>query len=71
MRQEGTVKWFDDAKGLGMITPNDGGADVFVHHSVIITEGYRTLNEGDRVSFIAYNAPKGPTAREVKKLDPF
>lgn len=68
MRQEGTVKWFDDAKGLGMIKPDNGEIEVFVHHSEIIAEGYRTLQEGDRVSFSVSHGPKGPTAREVKKL---
>ena len=61
----GTVKWFNDAKGFGFITP-DEGADLFVHHTSIQSEGFRTLNEGDRVTFDAGNGPRGPQASNVR-----
>lgn len=63
--QNGTVKWFNNAKGYGFITPEEGGEDVFVHHSAINIEGYRTLNEGQSVSFEAENGPKGMQATSV------
>ena len=61
----GTVKWFNDAKGFGFITP-DEGADLFVHHTAIVADGFRTLNEGDRVTFDAGSGPRGPQASNVR-----
>ena len=61
---EGTVKWFNESKGFGFLSREDG-ADVFVHHTEIRTEGYRTLNEGDKVSFEVVDSPKGPRAANV------
>ena len=65
---EGTVKWFSAEKGFGFITPDDGGKDLFVHHSQIKAEGYRTLDEGQRVSFDAESGPKGPQAANVQSV---
>ena len=65
--QTGTVRWFNDAKGYGFIT-RDHGEDVFVHHSAIIAEGFRTLAEGDTVSFDIVEGPKGLQAKNVLKL---
>lgn len=64
---EGTVKWFNDAKGYGFITSDDGG-DVFVHHSEIAGEGFKSLEENQRVSFEVKQGPKGPSATNVVKL---
>lgn len=64
---EGTVKWFNDAKGFGFIE-QDNGSDVFVHHSAIQAEGFKTLAEGARVSFEVVSGPKGPAAEMVRKL---
>ncbi len=61
----GIVKWFNDSKGFGFIEQEDG-ADVFVHHSSIQSEGFRTLNEGDRVTFDVEQGQKGPAAVNVK-----
>lgn len=61
---EGTVKWFNDAKGFGFIE-QDGGPDVFVHHSAIKADGFRSLHEGARVSFDVVSGPKGPAADNV------
>jgi CspA family cold shock protein len=65
---KGTVKWFNDAKGFGFIEQEDGGLDVFVHHTAIQAQGFKTLNEGDRISFDIVDGPKGPAAENVSKL---
>ena len=64
---KGKVKWFNDQKGFGFIT-NPSGRDAFVHHSEIRAEGFRTLNEGDRVRFEVVDSPKGPRAANVTKI---
>lgn len=64
---EGTVKWFNDAKGFGFIE-QDGGTDVFVHHTAIQAEGFKSLEENSRVSFEIVDGPKGPAAANVVKL---
>lgn len=61
----GTVKWFNESKGYGFITRDDGGKDVFVHFSTIQGSGFRTLNEGQKVSFEIEEGPKGPQAANV------
>ena len=63
----GTVKWFSDQKGYGFITPEEGN-DVFVHHSEIQSEGYKTLEEGQKVEFEITDGPKGDQAKNVVKL---
>jgi cold shock protein len=67
MAEQGTVKWFNDAKGYGFLT-RESGADVFVHHASVVAEGFRTLQEGDRVSFEVVEGPKGLQAKNVMKL---
>jgi len=64
---EGTVKWFNDSKGFGFIE-QPGGKDVFVHHTAIEGEGFKTLREGDSVQFEIVEGPKGPQAANVRKL---
>ena len=64
----GTVKWFNDAKGYGFITPDGGGKDVFVHHTSIEMQGFRTLAEGDKVEYELTKGPKGPQAERVRKV---
>src|SRR5258708_37550125 len=64
----GTVKWFNDSKGFGFITPDDGGKDLFCHHSAIQASGFKTLKEGQKVSYEATQGQKGPAAANVKPL---
>ena len=64
---EGTVKWFNDAKGFGFIE-QDGGNDVFVHHTAINADGFKSLAEGSRVSFEIVDGPKGPAAANVTQM---
>jgi CspA family cold shock protein len=66
-RVTGTVKWFNDAKGFGFLS-HEGGKDVFVHHSAIEAEGFRSLTEGDKVEFSIEQGPKGPSAVNVRRV---
>lgn len=68
MRTTGTVKWFNDQKGFGFITPEDGQKDCFVHHSAIQGSGFKSLTEGDRVEFEIVAGQKGPAAQNVQKI---
>ncbi len=64
----GTIKWFNESKGFGFISPDDGSADVFVHFSAISGDGFRTLTEGQKVSYSLENGPKGPQANQVSPV---
>ena len=64
----GTVKWFSDEKGFGFITPDDQSKDLFVHHTAIIGDGYRSLTDGAKVSYDAERGDKGPKAANVKLI---
>ena len=64
----GTVKWFNDSKGYGFISPEDAGKDLFVHHSAIAGDGFKSLTEGVKVEFEAAEGPKGPEAKNVVQL---
>jgi CspA family cold shock protein len=64
----GTVKWFSDEKGFGFITPDEGSRDLFVHHTAIVADGYRSLQEGAKVSYEEEAGPKGPKAVNVNRL---
>jgi CspA family cold shock protein len=63
----GTVKWFNDAKGFGFIKPDDGGEDLFCHHTAIQADGFRSLAEGDKVTYEAARGQKGMQAQNVRK----
>lgn len=65
MAQQGTVKWFNNAKGYGFIQSEGSGEDIFVHHTAIVAEGFRTLNQGEPVNFEVVQGPKGLQARNV------
>jgi len=68
MRTKGTVKWFNDQKGFGFLTPEDGSRDCFVHHSAIQSDGFRTLQEGAEVEFDIVEGAKGPAAENVTQV---
>jgi CspA family cold shock protein len=65
---QGTVKWFNDAKGYGFITPEDGSKDLFAHFSEIQGSGFKSLQEGQRVEFVVKQGQKGPQASQIKPL---
>jgi CspA family cold shock protein len=64
----GTVKWFNDAKGFGFITPDDGGKDLFAHHSEIQASGFKSLKEAQKVEFEVTQGPKGPAASKIRAI---
>lgn len=66
---KGKVKWFNDQKGFGFITPDDGSKDLFVHHTAIVAEGFRTLSEGQAVEYEEQESDKGPKAANVKVVE--
>jgi CspA family cold shock protein len=66
--QKGTVKWFNDAKGFGFIAPDDGGEDLFAHFSEVKSEGFKSLNDGQKVSFEVKVGPKGKQAANIQPL---
>ena len=68
MAQEGTVKWFNEEKGYGFISPDEGGEDLFVHYSGIMGDGFRSLDEGDKVTYEAAQGRKGMQAQNVSKV---
>ena len=68
MATMGTVKWFNDSKGFGFLTRDDGEKDVFVHHSAIQGQGFKTLAEGEKVEFDVVQGQKGPAAENVVKV---
>jgi CspA family cold shock protein len=65
---KGTVKWFNDAKGFGFITPSDGGKDLFAHHTEIQASGFKSLKEGQEVEFEPAQGPKGPSATRIRTV---
>ena len=65
---KGTVKWFNDAKGFGFITPEDGGKDLFAHHTSIQMDGFKSLKEGQAVEFEVTEGPKGPAASMIRAI---
>ena len=65
----GTVKWFNDSKGFGFITPDDGGKDLFVHFSAIQSNGFKTLEENQKVSYDVASGPKGDQATNIQSMD--
>ena len=64
----GTVKWFNDSKGFGFITPTEGGEDLFAHHTAIQMNGFKTLKEGQKVEFVPQRGPKGMQATQIRGL---
>ena len=68
MATTGIVKWFNETKGFGFITPDDGGKDLFAHFSEIQSSGFKTLKENQRVEFVVKDGPKGPAASQIRPL---
>ena len=66
----GTVKWFNNAKGYGFVTPDEGGQDIFIHFSAIVMDGYKTLKEGQKVQFDLQEGPKGLHAANLQEAPP-